>query len=452
MIKNNKKQQHSTMSYRQDLMYPTFQQIHYDLMKNYNEKIRNHEDFRFRIFDFKGMEYQLFVIAIKYEFYSFAGWYFTRSREGGYPFRFETIPLLNSIRREVTNHSTLEWIARGDYTSEKSELLKTIIPYFSEKNIHKLFSQEYRRRDNFYTIPLIQKFMDWGYFDIVIWMIKEIPYLQKNMSIRQSSSYEVLEYNLYYRFISTFLFSTKKIIEDNTAIVYSFFMEEIIQHLHDVEEDRIELLYRIFIVDHHELFDCLYQSYPHIMYDNFSLYWHFMCHTTKNKIMYQRYQKELFEWIPITFTKNIIIDNLVRILFDSDNCMSIDEIENYIFILLSKMKYSFRITEFFKFEQICSKFFQQPFIFTKYFENMDSYHEYYEKICIRSIETILSYQMLDCYSEPIYDYTQIYRYMINLEGSTEYKTRMLNICLNSFKKRYSLSLSLDTIQKIISYY
>lgn len=440
------------MSYRKDMMHSAFEEIHYDLIKDYNEKIRNHEDFRFRIFDFKGMEYHLFVIAIKYELYIFARWYFERNHQGRFPFRFETIPLYNHLRNEVTNHSTLEWIVRGEYTSEKSELLKTIIPHFSEKNIHQLFSHEYRRRDNFYTIPLIQKFMDWGYFNIVIWMIREIPYLQKNMSIRQSISYEVLEYHLYYRFISTFLFSTQKIIEDNKAIIYPFFIEEIIHHLHDIEEEQLELLYRVFIADHPELFDCLYQSYPHIMYDNFGLYWHFMRHVTKNKIMYEKYIEELFEWMPITFTQNLIMGNLIRLLFDSDNCMSILEIESYIFILLSKMKNSFRMTEFFTFEQICSKFFQEPFIFTKYFDSIDSHQEYYEKIYIRGIETILSYQMLDSYSKPIYDYDQIYRYMINLKGSSEYKTQMLNICLNSFKMRYSLSLSLDAIQKIVSYY
>ena len=122
---------------------------------------------------------------------------------------------------------------------------------------------------------------------------------------------------------------------------------------------------------------------------------------------------------------------------------------------------------FFSYQEKCSRFFQR-YTFDnverlsgnctdnhyhsapKGARNDDMYEEYFEKIYIRSIKTILSYQMIDYYDEPEFDYTPIYSY-VSKHVNPLYKNRVMNICLTSFQKRYSLSFSKDVIHNILFY-
>lgn len=447
------------MNHHKDTMYPSLRQTHIELLKKLNEKIQSNQKIHFRIFDFKGIEYHLFVIAIKYKFYEFAKWYFERSIQNGHHFRYETIPFLHESQKEIKNYSTLECIIQGGYSKEKSNLLKTILPYFSDKYINFIYHLKYARLDGFYSIPFIQKLMDNGFFDVSIWLIQHYPLLRKKIMVKQSNFFGDVEYHLLYQFIYSFFFSSKEIIYNQIDIVYPFILEEIVPHIHDLGFDKNQIgnIFRFSMEESDiRVFDKLYSLYPQYMVDNHYLYIVFLNHVTMNEDLYIKYKVDILKLIPSTFSENLILNQILDIIFGCHNHMSIEDIENYLFILLSKMKNSFNLNDYFCWIDKCLEFFDdESFSYTKYFQNKELYWKYFEKIYIRSLKEILSFKIMkslsDHDSQEEMNFIFLYYYLMHSikEKNSIYESKVRNIFLYSFQKKYSLTLSSPVIQKIL---
>ncbi len=428
----------SIISYQKDSMFPNFQERQLTILKEYDERIKSGKDIRFSIHYFKGLEYYLFVICIKYQLYSIATWYFNRSIEKSHKLRFESVPVMKNSHT-IYNIHIIDFLNLHMIYPEKLLLIKTILPHLSERFINMIFHSKFVRRDDFYSVPLIQLFMDYSLYDIVIDLIQNYPLLQKKMIIKQSHRYQEKEYNVYYQFITTFLLSSEKNIQEHKEYVYPFIIEHILPMISDLDKYLLNEVFRLCIqADDLILYEHLSNMYPDIMYNNDYLYYHLINRIVKEEVLYEKYRTHLFEYIPTKCTNDYQFIKIIQVLFFYENKMPLHDLENLFLSLLQIVQ-----------EKLTERIFFSFHFIREYFEKNPN-EEYYDKIYIQGLKMLFSYQILNSYEEPIYDYLPYYYYLIKNESLSN-KEKMINLCIHSLKKMYPLSLHLNVYHLILQY-
>ncbi len=426
------------MSYHKDPMFPNFEFSHYNLLRNYDVNLKLGRDIHFRMDILKEYEYHLFVIGVKYEFYSFARWYFNRSIQLNREIRFQTVHVMKN-HHTVHNIHIIDFMNLHVSTPEKLLLVNTILPHLSEKYINFIFHSKYARSDDFYSVPLIQRFIDYSLYSIAIDLIKNNHLLQRKMIIKQSYGYQEKEYNVYYQFISTFLLSSDKNIHEHKEYVFPFIIEHILPMLSDLDNYLMNEVFRLCIrVDDTTLYEHISSMYPHIINDNDYLYYYLINRMIKDEVLYEKYRSHLFEYIPTKYMNDYQFNKIIQVLFFYENKIPLHDLESLFFSLLKTMKNNFTERTFFSIHYI-----------REYFEK-NSNDEYYEKIYIQGLKLILSYQIFNSYEEPIHDYIVYYYYLIKNESSSN-KEKIINLCIHSLKERYQLSLHLNVYDLILQY-
>ncbi len=435
---NNKNTQKLIMSYQKDPMFPNFEMTHFNLLRNYDINLKLGKDICFRMDDLKEYEYYLFVISVKYEFYSFARWYFHRSIQLNREIRFQTVNVMKN-HHTIHNVHILDFMNFHIKTPEKLLLIKTILPHLSEKYINYIFHSKYVRRDDFYSVPLIQRFLDYGQYSIAIDLIENNPLLQKKMIIKQSHGYQEKEYNVYYQFISTFLLSSDKNIQEHKEYVYPFIIEHILPMISDLDIYLLNEVFRLCIdANDTTLYEHISSIYPHVMNENDYLYYHLINRMVKDEVLYVKYRSHLFEYIPTKYMNDYQFNKIIQVLFFYENRIPLHDLESLFFSLLKPIKNNLTERTFFSFHHI-----------REYFEKNPN-EEYYDRIYVKGLKMSLSYQILNSYDEPIHDYLPYYYYLIKNESSSN-KEKMINLCIHSLKERYQLTLHLNVCDLILQY-
>jgi hypothetical protein len=426
------------MSYHKDPMFPNFQERQLTILKEYDERIKSGKDIRFSIQYFKGLEYYLFVICIKYQLYSIATWYFNRSIEKSHKLRFESVPVMKNLHT-IHNIHIMDFMNFHIKTPEKLLLVKTILPYLSEKYINYIFHSKYVGRDDFYSVPLIQRFIDYSLYSIAIDLIENNHLLQKKMIIKQSHGYQDKEYNVYYQFITTFLLSSEKNIQEHKEYVYPFIIKNILPMISDLDKYLLNEVFRLCIqTNDTTLYEHLLSMYPHVMNDNDYLYYHFINRIVKEEVLYEKYRIHLFEYISFKCKNDYQFIKIIQVLFFYENKMPLHELENLFLSLLQTVQENLTERIFFSFHYI-----------REYFEKNPN-EEYYDKIYIQGLKMLFSYKILNSYDEPVHNYQPYYTYLIKNESSIN-RNKIINLCIHSLKERYQIPLQLNVYNHILQY-